>query len=53
MKLPWNRRREREWQDEQDAHLAMREEWNRQAGMPHDIAISDRKSTRLNSSHRL
>jgi hypothetical protein len=39
MKLPWNRRRERDWQDEQDAHLAMREEWNRQAGMPPDVAI--------------
>ena len=33
MKLPWNRRRERDWQDEIDAHLAMREECNRQAGM--------------------
>lgn len=38
MKLPWNGRRERDWQDELDAHVEMREEWNRQAGMPPDEA---------------
>ncbi len=40
MKLPWNRHRERDWQEEIDAHLAMRERWNQQAGMPPGAARS-------------
>jgi predicted permease len=43
MTTPWKwlrRRRERqaEWQDELDSHLAMREEWDRAAGLPADQA---------------
>jgi putative ABC transport system permease protein len=43
MKTPWNwlrqrRRRQSEWQDELDSHLAMRAEWNRAEGIPADEA---------------
>jgi predicted permease len=43
MNTPWGwlrrrRRREREWQDELDGHLALREEWNRAAGLPAEDA---------------
>jgi predicted permease len=40
MKIPWLQRRRRpsDWQDELDAHLAMREEFHRAEGLPADEA---------------
>ena len=43
MKAPWNwlrrrRQREAEWQEEIDTHIAMREEWNRNTGLPEGSA---------------
>ena len=49
MRLPWNRR-EREWQDEIDSHLAMREERNRASGMAEEAA---RQSARRQFGSRL
>jgi predicted permease len=51
--MPWKwlrQERARDWQDELDAHLAMREEWNRSQGAPAEEA---RRAARIRFGNRL